>query len=115
MLEIVAEVWRPKMAPSEKGRSRNLGPSLLAQASTGAIQPLHLQLRLRRQRFRLVTETGIGKKNLVSDYRGTRDGLRTATNVGVKKKLRMLMDKEDKLRLETAMAARTKHLGGTQN
>jgi hypothetical protein len=39
VLVIVAEVWGPKMAPVRNGRSRNLGPSLLAQAFTGVIQP----------------------------------------------------------------------------
>ena len=67
--------WKPrcggrKWPPSEKGGAEIWAPSLLLQAFTGVIQSLHSHLRLKRHWFRLVTETGTGKKNLVSDYRG---------------------------------------------
>ena len=50
------------MASSETRGSRERGPSLLAQATSGEAQPLHPQLRLKQHLFRLATVTGTGEK-----------------------------------------------------
>jgi hypothetical protein len=61
---------------AENGPSRKAGAKIWALRCmvwhSGVLQSLHIQLRLKQHMFRLVTETGTGKKNLVSDYIGSR-------------------------------------------
>jgi hypothetical protein len=62
---------------AENGPSRKAGAKIWTLRCmvwhSGVLQSLHIQVRLKQHMFRLVTETGTGrkkKKNLVSDYLG---------------------------------------------
>lgn len=75
MLEIIVKIGRLKMASFRKWKEPEFGPSLLAQALIGPIQPLHPQLRLKRYWFRLVTKTGTAQKMLSPTIRVIGDNI----------------------------------------